>query len=117
MINFAQWVGYLSAERKNSKGESVGTRLSEYEGFTHELPLPFISVGHYLIQAFEDLGRCTVIGMSLAPVGWTEIQSYSEATGELTEPWEKRLVRAMSLEFVKWTKRGQDIFAKEPEEL
>ena len=74
-------------------------------------PLPEITVGGYLKDAFLSLGMARDGALS-----WQEIESFSRLTGDISEPWEAHTVRAMSIAYLDGQRLGEDPLAISPME-
>lgn len=71
--------------------------------------LPEITRGQYIRDAFLSIGMA-----SQGPLSWGEIHAYAALTGELSEPWEAHLIRAMSIEYLAGLELGKDPLAIPP---
>jgi hypothetical protein len=70
--------------------------------------------GQYLLDALFEIGPSMWIGGEEQAVTWAEIAGYQAATGDLSEPWEARAVRAMSKAYFRAKVQGKDVQAMSP---
>lgn len=52
----------------------------------------------YIVEMWEDVGKCKPSGFEVVPVSWTEIKSYADIN-HIAE-WEMKLLHMMSKAFV-----------------
>ena len=76
--------------------------------------MPNLVAGRYLAEAFRDLGRFTSTGFGPVPLTWTEINAFACQTGVISEPWEARCVRDMSVAFLDGIEVGKNPLGKAP---
>lgn len=57
------------------------------------------------------------LGFGVEPLRWSEIDAYARLTGDITQPWEARTVRAMSEAYCRWRKLGEDALCMTPDEV
>lgn len=63
-------------------------------------PLPPNSAPHF-IAWFIELGMIQAGGMAPMPLTWTEIDAWTRQTGIRLQPWEARLMKALSLAYLR----------------
>lgn len=103
-------MGWLHGKPK-SWGES---RLERYRASQNSLPpMPVIKAGQYLVEAFNELGRVSS-GFSMIPLTWAEIDAYARLTGEITERFEARALRRMSVAYIEGYRLSEDEFSIPP---
>jgi hypothetical protein len=67
----------------------------------HTVPLPPMDPAcEYLLGHFLEVGPAQAGGMGLAPVGYTELAAWQQLSGVPLQPWEARLLRHLSREYV-----------------
>ena len=80
--------------------------------------MPKINVGGYLFYAFIEIGPTRPFGMGgETTIDWHQIVAYSQATGEISEKWELRLMMEMSKKFLSEKQRGTNPMAMSPVEM
>lgn len=76
-------------------------------------PLPPLASGGYLYNAFREAGMVSM-GFGQMPLTWAEIDAYARLTGEITTPFEARMLRAMSQAYLSGLRAGEDEFSIPP---
>lgn len=61
--------------------------------------LPPTSAPH-IIERLIEIGLTQAAGMGVGPLTWGEIVGWQQATGVTLAPWESRLIRKLSLEYL-----------------
>lgn len=113
MIRRAAWAGFWSATVTGEKQ----TRAERHEGAKGSPPdLPALHSGAYLEAAWREIGMAS-IGFGLEPLRWSEIDAYARMTGEIEHAWEARVLRDMSIAYVRWRKLGEDALCMTPDEV
>lgn len=80
------------------------------------LQLPEIETGGYLLEALFEVGPTSKSEMSEGPVSWTELLSYSDCAGTVSEPWEFKLLHKMSSAYLAAKIEGTDPLCIPPTE-
>jgi hypothetical protein len=73
--------------------------MREEAGGEPDLP-PIDQEIMYLVGALFDAGPVSAGGMAIAPLTWTEIDAWQRCVGACFAPWEARLIRVLSAEYV-----------------
>lgn len=68
----------------------------------------------YLVDTLLDAGPTSAAGMGFVPVTWTDLEAWSRVTGIELLPWEARLVRQLSAEWLAETDRSRSAKAPPP---
>ena len=90
------------------------SRWQQYEAkHKRQPPLPPVDQGQYILAAWHELGRMEV-AFGRMPLSWSEIDAYARMTRAITEPWEARVIRDMSREYIAGLDLGADPLAIEP---
>lgn len=83
------------------------------------VPPPFLKVeeGGYLIEILSEAGpvKSSPLG-GAEPLDWADIDSYARLTSQDLEPWEARLIRSMSIAYVRGLNEGKSPFSIAPVE-
>lgn len=104
-------MGFLHGHPK----EFTENRWRTYEKAAGKAPpLPPIDAGLYLFDAFFQAGLADSSANGLQALAWSEIHAFSKLTGDITEAWEAKLLRAMSKEYIEGRKIGDDPLGIEP---
>ncbi len=64
----------------------------------------------YLVSALMEAGPTTVAGMGEIPLTWADLLAYQRGIGQDFAPWELRLIRRLSGEYL-----SESIRAKAPD--
>lgn len=80
-------------------------RIKDYR----EAPLPDVDGGEYVRDSFIALGMAGEGALS-----WQEIDAYARLTGEIGDPWEAHVIRAMSIAYLDGMRLGEDPLAIPP---
>lgn len=99
---------------KDCGGESW---LKRAQRLKEPLGLPELDEGEYLIEAFFRLGPTRNNGMSVTPTDWSEIKSFADLTGRISEPWEAEVLFDMCRGYHEARLAGEDPLAMSPVEI
>lgn len=66
-------------------------------------PLP----SQWLIDVLMEIGPVEAAGMDRAPISWREICAWQELTATALEPWQAKLLRWLSTEFLGESRRAE----------
>lgn len=61
----------------------------------------------YITEWLLEIGPTVPTGMGSGPIGWRDMEAWSSLTGSGLQPWEARLIRRLSLEFLAWTHKAE----------
>lgn len=91
------------------------TRFGALKRSGGEAVLPELIGGEYLLEAFLELGLCEPHPMGgEMPLSWLTLDAYARVSKSITEPWEYRTLRQMSVKFINAKQEGASIFAVAP---
>ena len=62
--------------------------------------LPSVDGAAYLVAYLWDMGPTMVAGMGLGPLTHEEIRAWQSNTGVRLQPWEARLLRQLSMDYI-----------------
>ena len=65
-----------------------------------EIEMPPFDEGEYLIAYLYELGPTVAAGMGAGPVTFAEMAAWQDARGFELEPWEARLLRRLSVDYL-----------------
>ena len=60
-----------------------------------------------IINRLMEMGLSEAAGMGLAPLSWREIDAWCNRTGVDLPPWEARLIRQLSVEYLAESRRAE----------
>lgn len=69
-------------------------------------PMPPNPMPHIVARAIE-VGLTEAAGMGAGPISWREIAYWQQNTGVVLPPWEARLLRRLSIEYVAEGRRAE----------
>lgn len=75
--------------------------------------LPPVSTPH-IIERLLDIGLTQAAGMGAGPLTWAEIVAWQQATSVTLAPWEARLIRRLSVEYLAESRRAESESAAAP---
>ncbi len=75
---------------------------------------PLECAGDYLIGYLFEVGPTGSNGMGATPITWTEIDAYCRRGGIDLAPWEARLIRRLSAEYVSEAHKATENFYPAP---
>lgn len=82
----------LDGARPDSRGKAMAAK-----GMA--LPLPPCPAP-FLIEHLMELGPVVAAGMGAAPIGWSDIVAWQGVTGIALPPWQARLIRQLSCDYL-----------------
>lgn len=98
------WLAAVPKPPAGSRREKLGTgaKISRAEdmkkkGITPQMPpnpMP------HIIDRLVEIGLTEPAGMGMAPISWRTLAAWSELTGISLTPWEARLLRHLSVEYL-----------------
>ena len=70
----------------------------------------------YLYGAFLNAGLTSPAAMGDVPLTWPDLWAFSQATGDITEPWEFETLREMSAAYISGRESGANPLSIPPAE-
>lgn len=112
------WLNATPKPPEGSKRATIGsesrrTRAETLKAQGAKLVLPPNPAPH-LIGWLVELGISEAAGMGMVPLSWREIRAWQEATGITLSPWEARLLRTLSAEYLAEGRRAESETAPPP---
>ena len=108
-------VAWLQARPRDGKGKPGETsRLARMQAQGNEPEMPDPGPAGYLAGYLWEVGPAVAGGMGPAAIGWADLQAWQAMTGVVLLPWEARLLRHCSLEYVAQLAASDDPAAPEP---
>ena len=81
------------------------------DGITVKMPSnPLPSVIGWLLE----IGLAEAAGMGTVPIGWSTIDAWQRTTGVQLAPWQARLLRHLSTEYVAESRKAEDATCPAP---
>jgi hypothetical protein len=103
-------LGFLHGTHESFNGKNRWQRYVDQHGKAPSLP--DLKAGEYLYETFIELGLAKEGNAALRPIDWSEIDAFMRCTGDIETPWEAKLIRRMSQEYVMQRTHGSDPFAE-----
>jgi len=100
---------------KTAKKQSEKSRLETYKAINEDhsaLELPELVGYEYLLEWLFEIGVSMHTGMGSVPLTWQEIESWGKDF-DLT-PWEKKMLRELSTEYVSYSQKATDTDCPQP---
>lgn len=85
------------------------SRAEEMEMDGKEIVYPELENSYLVKMLYEELGACTSTGEHLAPLSWTELESWQRQTGVKLAKYEVEILKKASEAYV-----AQTVFSKDP---
>lgn len=76
------------------------SRRERIERDGDEIEMPPVDQGEYLIGYLYELGPTVATGMGAGPITFAELVAWQAARGFEIEPWEARLLRRLSVDYL-----------------
>lgn len=92
-------------KRASRQAETV-SRLETLRRKKIEPQLPPIS-DPYIVNRLVEIGLTGSTGMGAVPLSWGEIVAWQQATGLHLDPWEARIIRALSAAYIAEMRRAE----------
>lgn len=104
-----------SAPKRHDKDNDPVSRVSALDDDHPAKALP--ETNDFIVSCFEDVGMCLQGGMSLTPITWNELLSFTKATKYNLTPFEYEQVMNMSRVYCSYTQKANDINEPAPYNL
>lgn len=75
------------------------------DGVTPQMPP---NVAPHIIDRLIDIGLTEAAGMGVVPIGWTTINAWCDRTGVDLPPWEARMLRRLSADYIAQSRKAED---------
>lgn len=109
-------MAYLhAAPRVGNGGKRARSRLAQLRDDGAIVPMPPVpDEARALLEQFLEVGPVGFGVMGAIPVAFSEIEAWQRATGVELMPWEARLFRRLSVEYVNESTRAESPNAEPP---
>lgn len=100
-VRHSAWLGAVPEAKEGARADSAAlSRRERIERDGGEIETPPFDQGDYLIGYLYEVGPTVAAGMGTGPVTFTEIAAWQAARGFELEPWEARLLRRLSIDYL-----------------
>lgn len=95
---------------KRAKLEANTRRISRLDRLKREKIAPAMppNPAPHVVNRLVEIGLTEAAGMGVAPLSWREINEWQHSTGVTLPPWEARLIRRLSTEYIAEGRRAED---------
>lgn len=80
----------------------------------HQLDMPPVEYGGYLLEYLMEVGPATTSGFGPAVISWQELQAWEHMTGVILTSWEAITLRKLSGYYVAQYMKSQDPLCPPP---
>lgn len=106
-MRHSAWLGAVPEAKEGARADSAElSRRERIERDGGEIEMPPFDEGEYLIAYLYEMGPTVAAGMGTGPVTFAEMAAWQAARGFELEPWEARLLRRLSVDYVAETHRA-----------
>lgn len=100
-MRHSAWLGAVPEAAPGARADAVKlSRRERIERDGGEIEMPPFDEGEYLIAYLYELGPTVAAGMGAGPVTFAEMAAWQAARGFELEPWEARLLRRLSVDYL-----------------
>lgn len=98
-----------SPKKKNlsSIEQEPVSRRQKIEANGGEITLPPVDLGAYLVHYLWEVGPAASAGFGLAAVTFAELHAWQKCAGIDLQPWEVRILRLLSSDYIAESKRAE----------
>lgn len=68
----------------------------------------------WILEQLMEIGLFEVSGMDRVPLSWREINEWQRATGVPLQPWQARLMRRLSADYLAELRRAENLHCPPP---
>jgi hypothetical protein len=100
-VRHSAWLGAVPESKDSARADSAElSRRERIECDGGEIEMPPLDQGEYLIGYLYEVGPTVAAGMGAGPVTFAEMAAWQAARGFELEPWEARLLRRLSVDYL-----------------
>ena len=95
---------------KRAKSEANAKRISRLDQLKRDKVAPAMppNPAPHIVNRLVEIGLTEAAGMGVAPLSWREINEWQRSVGVVLPPWEARLIRKLSAEYIAEGRRAED---------
>ena len=97
------------AGTKRAKAEGNAPKLSRMDQMKRDKIVPQMppNPAPHIIDRLVEIGLTEAAGMGAAPLSWQSILAWQDAVSVALPPWEARLIRKLSVEYLAESRRAE----------
>ncbi|WP_332859365.1 hypothetical protein [Janthinobacterium svalbardensis] len=100
-MRHSAWLGAVPEAAPGARADAAKlSRRERIERDGGEIEMPPFDEGEYLIAYLYELGPTVAADMGAGPVTFAEMAAWQAARGFELEPWEARLLRRLSVDYL-----------------
>lgn len=108
-MRHSAWLGAVPEAAPGARADAAKlSRRERIERDGGEIEMPPFDDGEYLIGYLYELGPTAAAGMGAGPVTFAEMAAWQAARGFELEPWEARLLRRLSVDYLAESHRATE---------
>ena len=108
-VRHSAWLGAVPEAAPGARADAAKlSRRERIERDGGEIEMPPFDDGEYLIAYLYELGPTVAAGMGAGPVTFAEMAAWQVARGFELEPWEARLLRRLSVDYLAESHRATE---------
>lgn len=108
-MRHSAWLGAVPEAAPGARADAAKlSRRERIERDCGEIEMPPFDDGEYLIGYLYELGPTVAAGMGAGPVTFAEMAAWQAARGFELEPWEARLLRRLSVDYLAESHRATE---------
>ena len=108
-MRHSAWLGAVPEAAPGARADAAKlSRRERIERDGGEIEMPPCDEGEYLIAYLYELGPTVAADMGAGPVTFAEMAAWQAARGFELEPWEARLLRRLSVDYLAESHRATE---------
>jgi len=108
-VRHSAWLGAVPEAAPGARADAAKlSRRERIERDGAEIEMPPFDDGEYLIAYLYELGPTVAADMGAGPVTFAEMAAWQVARGFELEPWEARLLRRLSVDYLAESHRATE---------
>ena len=108
-MRHSAWLGAVPEAAPGARADAAKlSRRERIERDGGEIEMPPFDDGEYLIGYLYELGPTAAAGMGAGPVTFAEMAAWQAARGFELEPWDARLLRRLSVDYLAESHRATE---------
>lgn len=98
--------GTKRAKMSDTAASPTLSRMADLKAKKIPVQMP-PSPAYHLVEYFIEMGMSEAAGMGMVPLSWREINAWCDRTRVDLAPWEARLIRRLSTEYLAESRRAE----------